>query len=291
MDKLLPPDKSFVGTWPTRRYAPVGRCIYCGTTEGKLTDEHIVPFGLLPKGMDWFLPKSTCENCAKITTKFEGSVQQGMLGPLRHKLGLKSRRKRPATHNVTFNYKEDGRIEEREISLNDFPPICIGFRWPPPGILRHVAPTSVFEGELVVRQDEAAVRKLIRDGESFKMGRVFTLDFARMLAKIAHAFAIAERGIASFEPILPDLILGKTDAAPYLIGGDASDTPEEYEAPLHYLGHLYAEISGTMYLLISIRLFARLGMPRYHIIVGRSTENPSLIKQTSQARAITFPAP
>jgi hypothetical protein len=81
-------------TWNAEKYASVGHCIYCGANEGEITDEHIIAFGLLPKGGDWFLPNASCTSCADITKRFEGSCQQAMLGPLRYKLGLKSRRKK-----------------------------------------------------------------------------------------------------------------------------------------------------------------------------------------------------
>ena len=46
-----------------RTYPPVGRCIYCGSTD-TLTDEHIIPLALNGTGL---LPKSSCVACAKIT--------------------------------------------------------------------------------------------------------------------------------------------------------------------------------------------------------------------------------
>ncbi len=33
--------------WKAEKYAPAGRCIYCGA-DADLTDEHIIPFALLP---------------------------------------------------------------------------------------------------------------------------------------------------------------------------------------------------------------------------------------------------
>lgn len=289
MREFAPPSTDYIGAYPRKRYAPINRCIYCGTTESDLTDEHIIPFGLLPKGMDLFLPKSSCRDCAKITSKFEGSVQQGMLGPLRHKMGLKTRRKRPTTHNVTFNFRQDGRLEYREIALVDFPAMCMGFRWLAPGILRRIAPTNIFEGELVVRQNPDELKKFIGDGEAFKIGRVAPGDFARMLAKIAHSFAMAELGADAFEPLLPDLILGKSETAPYLVGGDATEESSSVELPLHYLGPMYASVDEVLYLLIAIRLFSKMGMPRYHVVVGRSTQKLSFIQQTSHAKEVKFP--
>ena len=56
----------------SRRYAPVGRCIYCGAFSNALTKEHIIPFGLAGNAL--VLPKASCQTCAAITG---GSVAAG----------------------------------------------------------------------------------------------------------------------------------------------------------------------------------------------------------------------
>jgi hypothetical protein len=157
--------------WQGKRYSPVGQCIYCGADRCELSDEHIIPFGLLSKGIDWLLPKASCGDCAKITTKFEGSVQRGMLSPLRRRLGLKTRRKRPTMHNVTFNYP-DGGLAEQLIPMSEFPMVCLGFRWLAPGLLRGVPPQRNFEGEDVVRFAEGEMRKKATTTQAIKIGRV-----------------------------------------------------------------------------------------------------------------------
>jgi hypothetical protein len=91
-----------------------------------------------------------------------------------------------------------------------------------------------------------------------------------MLAKIAHSYAVAELGSDAFHPLLPDLILGTEDRAAYLVGGDASEFPLPDKEPyLHHVYLLNAMSGGIMYTLVSIRLFAVVGMPRYHVVVGR----------------------
>jgi hypothetical protein len=70
--------------WHADKYLPLGSCINCGETDPtQLTDEHIVPLALLPKGGDWFLPKSSCKACADITKRFERQVCGEMFGALR----------------------------------------------------------------------------------------------------------------------------------------------------------------------------------------------------------------
>ncbi|WP_217539485.1 HNH endonuclease, partial [Stenotrophomonas sp. GbtcB23] len=50
------------------RLAPVGASIYCGATDGRLTEEHIIPKGL---GGTLVLPQASCDDCAAITSLFE----------------------------------------------------------------------------------------------------------------------------------------------------------------------------------------------------------------------------
>ena len=227
-------------TWKIETHEPLGHCAYCSSTT-VLTDEHIIPFGLLPKGGDWFLPDSSCRACQKITTRFEGSVQQRMLGPLRHKMRLAAkskRRGRKDVHDVTYNYP-DGRLETKELPLEQMPTMCIGFDWPHPRLFRNLPPSDQVEGNLVLKYSESDLKGHL-SGRALKVGRVYPLDFARMLAKIAHVYAIAKYGPSSFDPLLPPLILdtdGKAgDLMTTLVGGDeTSPRPLPPQPVLHHL--------------------------------------------------------
>ena len=257
--------------WHIRSYDPVGHCIYCHSTSD-LSDEHIIPFGLLPKWGDWVLPKASCGECRKITKKFEGSVQQTMLGPLREKLGLKTRR-RPKKKYTREVHHRDGTVERRELSADDLPAICIGFGWQAPGLLRGVAPSNDLAGKIVFRYPEGELaRKADPNDAAIQFGRAYPMDFARMLAKIAHVGGIAEHGQSSFTPALPDLILGRDlMLSSYLVGGDTTERPED-EQVLHNIYRQDCRIQGVHYMMMAIRLFAFMGMPRYHIIVGKKTD-------------------
>lgn len=255
--------------WHAEKYPPVGHCIYCGSTES-LSDEHIIPFGLQPKGGDWFLPKASCEECAKITKGFEGSCLQGTLGSFRAKLNLKSRRKPKSTFEKTMIFRENDRTENKTVPLAELPTSCLGFNWQEAGLLRHIEPATEFEGELVVRYPKGEVEKYLREGEGIKLGRVRPLDYARMLAKIAHSYAVARFGESSFEPLLPNLIIGKDAHAPHLVGGDKSGAPlNDQPQTLHDIYPQACDIGDVPYLLIGLRLFAFMGMPRYLIATGK----------------------
>jgi hypothetical protein len=194
-----------------------------------------------------------------------------MFGPLRQQIDLKSRRKSKKSKSLIarFNYR-DGSLIDREIAINDFPFVCVGFRFRIPGIILGTPPTNRFEGERVVRYPTGSIEKTLRDGEAIRIAQISELDFAKMLAKIAHSYAIAKYGQDSFAPLLNDLILSRTDIAPYFVGGDIMEAPPDQAHLLHdVFRNDCRRDNGPPFLGVSIRLFACFGMPRYHVIVGR----------------------
>jgi len=214
-----------------------------------------------------------------------------MLGPLRQQLNLKSRRKKSGRIIARVNTR-DGRLIDREMAVEEFPRLCIGFRWPVPGILDGHTPSETFEGELVVRYEKGSIEKHATDEEAIRIGRVSTLDFAQMLAKIAHSFAVAKYGQESFSPLLRDLILGRSRAAPFLIGSDMSGAhPDQQPNVLHDISRSdVRRDDGQTFLGVSIRLFAFFGMPRYHVIVGtRMKEGPQHERLGGGTIAVAIP--
>jgi hypothetical protein len=274
--------------WYSEKYAPVGRCIYSRPGEehvAPFTDEHIIPFGLLPKGGDWFLPKSSCLACNNITKKFEDRCLRGMMGITRAKLDLKTRRKKARARPIDILFtKRAGGHETKQMDHRDLPHYFLGYKWPEPGIFRGQSPDSRdFHGEITVRSPKGELEKFIPgDGRGFRLATAISeMDFARMLAKIAHAYAFARCGPDTFDPMLLDFILGDAENASYLVGGDPAGPPPDQPDKLHdiYPVNCRIEPSGMEFLLVAIRLFAMVGMPRYHVVVGKQLKQLSLPKQ------------
>jgi hypothetical protein len=283
--------------WHAEKYPPLWRCIYCGETDrAKLTDEHIIPFALLPKGGDWFLPKSSCYACADITKKFETQVLYGMFGPLRQQLGLKVRNrgaKAKKTGRMPLRRNSrDGKIWDEEIEVTSFPTLCIGFKWPVPAIIFDEVPTNEYKGELFVRCRHDDVTRYASDVAAFRIGTIGPLNFAKMLAKIAHSYAIAKYGQEAFKPLLTPLILGRIDFGQYFVGGDASETLPDQLTILHDVFRMDCRRdNGPDYLGVAVRLFAMMGMPRYHVIVGRCLKAGPMSEKRGDTIAVEFPFP
>jgi hypothetical protein len=90
-----------------------------------------------------------------------------------------------------------------------------------------------------------------------------------MLAKIAHSYTVAQLGLNAFHPLLPDLILGTSSTPSHLVGGDISAPPPAAAPILHHIYLQNCQTAGTEYILVAIQLFSFMGMPRYHVVVGK----------------------
>jgi predicted esterase YcpF (UPF0227 family) len=100
-----------------------------------------------------------------------------------------------------------------------------------------------------------------------KIGSFHPSIFFRLIAKIGYSFAAAHIERRHLLPMLADVILGKTDKAPYLVGGELGEQgPTNYEHRLE----LREVIVGDKCLTLSvIHLFGNLGLPKYHAVVAQ----------------------
>ena len=94
-------------------------------------------------------------------------------------------------------------------------------------------------------------------------------EFFQMLAKIGHAYAVAEIGFSHFSPLLVDLILGRDDHLGHHIGTE-TENPGSKTTKLHTLALMSArDANGDELIVVNVGLFARLSAPPYHVVVGR----------------------
>lgn len=249
---------------------PVGKCIYCGSTEEPLKKEHIIPYGL--HGIK-ILPRASCKACQDITGSLEGYCQGTMLGPLRNALGFRSRKEKrkrqPQTVSVKFN---DGSRGALTLPAHETPgamalpvfPIARALRGLPPDHLGDTTDGGGFwhymqEDRLSLVSEKYGVQEIAVEGTADP------LRFARMLAKIAHVAAVADFGVDGFVHLTPSMILGENGMMNYLVG--CGGFIEELPTDRLHAGHtLIHDESGMIVSLV--RLFASLGAPTYHVVVG-----------------------
>ena len=95
------------------------------------------------------------------------------------------------------------------------------------------------------------------------------LAFYKLIAKIAHLFAVAELG-HTFAPYLINLIESKSPMfASHLIGSGLGDSPPPSDQlhEIEFVPSLVGPKSDEL-LRVRIRLFANLGCPNHYAIVG-----------------------
>jgi len=247
------------------RFDPVGRCIYCGATDA-LTREHIIPFSL---NGDLILPDASCRTCAKITGKIEGYVTRTMFGAFRAAYNMQTRnpKQRPKAFPVRPGRGVD-RAEPVLIPTGDFPvnmhlPVLPVARY-----LRGLPDTNTvrnagFWSWVDVEKGRAVARRL--GTRTINSNESHPAIFVQMLAKIGHAYAVSQYGVDGFEPLAVDWALDRKRTINYIVGCDETIPPQP-EPDLHRL-QLYVHAENRT-IACQVRLFAQLGAPLYHVVVG-----------------------
>src|SRR5262245_6631795 len=253
---------------PRRKYPSVGRCIYCGTKDGPLTLEHIVPEGL--GGRHEFIGAS-CGACAAITRDFEETCLRRMFGNARVRLDYPSKRKKQRPARLTVRTRVAGRTELLSLAVADVPDAIVLVPFDEARILRgdHTDRREFIAGVPWVYGVGIDPARHTALGIKGLTTPIHLHNLSRMRAKIAHGYAIAELGYGTFKELLPDLILGRTPNSPYLVGG--SLVPDPPRTALYELSHRWERSQDDQdYLVISIRLFAHLGAPTFSVVAGRA---------------------
>jgi hypothetical protein len=218
----------------------------------QLTDEHIVPFGL---GGRQKLREASCKVCQDITSKIETYCIEHLISHAREDLGIYGRRANRKTRRATAKRKATF--------------IAI-FRYAGIGLFGHV-PSTLGATLCIQRTTPDFDRRLAEQGAhtvNFRHGGYNAETFGRMLATIAHAYAVMHLGIGGFSPIAVNFIKGLAprETFNYLVGGEPSIAPRVAER--HALAHRWQSIAGKDYLVVDVRLFANLAMPLNHVVVG-----------------------
>jgi hypothetical protein len=189
---------------------------------------------------------------------------------------LPTRRKKDRPTELPFTVtNQDGSLQTHTLPVSEHPTTCIMFQFEPE-FQPATYDTKIWMGGLDKREVELVRKKY--GGKGFTGGAFHPMAFVQMLAKIAHAHAVAVCGLGSFEPLLLNMILNRPFGWGHFVGSRLGE--DILAEPFLHLVHLESRTVGTdMYLVAFIRLFAPLGAPRYHVAVGRLTpDSPALEK-------------
>jgi len=258
-----------------QKYSPANVCIYCGTRDD-LRDEHIIPSCLGGKGI---LPKSTCGKCSTITSKMERFALRGSLRAVRIYLKLRSRRPNDVPSKYPIQIEKDNQTKTIKLPLEEYPvllPLPI-FNTP-----TFLSGEKTAQGIEVIGLDtisfgpnpEVIGKKLGVKVISITPEKDYPNEFARMLGKIAYAFATAEIGLDKIDEafVLP-AILGKIDDIGRWVGTIRRET-QAIEGLLHRLK--LSIMNEKRILLGEVQLFASSMGPTCGVVIGKYKAKPLL---------------
>lgn len=250
-------------------------CIYCGTAAA-LEDEHVVPFGL---GGRQVLKRASCRTCATETGRLEQRLLRGQWWPYRQALGVVTRSRNYPKYRPVEVVPLAGEKRSAQVLSEDVP-VVLFFAFDAPSILEgKVRPETPFARHALIKQIKQGPERVLEGGvmrsllpwEKIEYPINFdSHDVIRFVAKVAHAFAILQRGPKACEEyFLPPIILGKTEGALTYVGGCSTELLKP-ELPGSAL-HATFERSVDDFLVVNVQLFRDTGAPPpiYEAVVGR----------------------
>ncbi|HEY0772022.1 MAG TPA: hypothetical protein VGD31_16965 [Sphingobacteriaceae bacterium] len=255
----------------TKVLADVGQCIYCRTTAGILQKEHIIPLGL---NGEHLLLHASCNNCADITKRFEQEVLRSALHASRTALKLHTRRPRERPTHFPLTIERDGQEELIQVSADEYLamlplplfmlPACLDLRPYDYGIEMPGVRFTQVAGKPAAELAETYQASAIGFQISYEI-----VAFARMLAKIAYGFAVAQYGLSAMRDvyIMPALLGCKDDIGRWV--GRIPVQPTKVSDSFHDVA--VGVIDGVI--IAHVRLFAQFPeTPEYTVVVGNLSE-------------------
>ena len=260
-------------------FPSLGKYIYCPNTDG-LTDEHTIPLCL---GGNQVIVDGSCKECQKATHAIEGHVCGRMFKALRvhHKIPTRRPKDRP-THLVVLDGTSPHDANPRQISVEEAPGVVVFPIFSQPTVIAGGPPRLLsFLSYSTTENARERISKL-RTVEGFSNVLTY-IDFnpsrfGRVLAKIAHAIAVAVFGNQVQSELAPLILDRHGNPFSHVGCGFPTILPAPTPNTLHQVGTDTVDINGVKYLFVQLRLFGYLGSPHgessvwppeYSILVGR----------------------
>jgi hypothetical protein len=243
----------------------IGRCIYCGTTQTGLTDEHVSPFGL--NGC-LILSKASCLNCNKATSSLEFHVLRHMWGAARTEMGYRTRNKKGAEERYPVTVIQGGVKTVLNLPLRDALKIVELPIFRPPGFLEERTETTL---ECISKDQFELVEPRTDLAKRLGVDEVCppTFDpstFARFIAKCSLGYAIESYGVDAFESFyVRSAILGNASDIGRWVGSSSVRELPVRKTPMS--GGF--KILPNDDVLVKIKLFPRFDGAEYVTVVGK----------------------
>jgi hypothetical protein len=195
---------------------------------------------------------------------------------------MQTRTRLPDEFPVILTYA-DGR-EERVMAPADMHPSALILpRFELPGLLSGREPDGNFRFQYTMWMRESDAFDEFKRSHGAVSAEVEVSikpqQLSRVLAKIAHSFAVAQLGLEGFTPLLLDLIHTRVVAnAPELVGSDPNTPP-----PATGVMHQLSIVPHERFVVVRIRLFASSSidgdhaMPVYIVVAGEKKPQHAVI--------------
>ena len=253
--------------FPQQIVGNVGQCIYCGTKEGKLTDEHIIPKGL---NGPFLLKKASCLECNRITSDFERDVLRKSLIEPRRGLDIPSKSKKNWPEYFELDVIKKGKEETIRLDPSDNFSMLIVPEYLQPSYFdgrkteKGISIYALTKGPVSGPSIDYLKNKY--DFEEFSKSVVWDANFPRLLAKIALGFAVARYGNDNFEKkyVIPYILGEKFDGISKWVGTAPDKIINDKEFHSVKVG-----VTDKGDAFVRIKLFGSWDVPEYLVVVGR----------------------
>lgn len=251
----------------------IGRCIYCGTTNQPLTDEHVIPYGL---NGNIKLLDASCVECAKITSRFERTILRDSLSVARAAFGSRTRNRKERDVLRPLGIVKDGIEQTINVHWKDQWKVIFLPVFPPPAFLDGRPYT---EGIFSNRADviniaddprEIAQRHNAEDViHTMRNPLKVATAYAQLVAKIGYGLAVERFGLSGIEEafVIPG-ILGESNDLGRWVGCDGQRTLPTTK--YHLWATRFNVTDGVI--TVRVKLFASANGTEYLVVVGRITE-------------------
>jgi hypothetical protein len=165
-----------------------------------------------------------------------------------------------------------GQEQQRiEISGNDLPLLYPAFTFPVASLLSGRPAGANVDINISFHYVQEEVVEFSKRHSAWETPNVYPVDFARMLAKIAHAYVASELTLDGFSPLLDRMIIDDNGTVGELLNfvGTDTETPPATSDLLTIGWQKNIYESGNKLVITTIRLFPFLGTPVYHVVTGK----------------------
>jgi hypothetical protein len=242
------------------------RCIFCNSSNGPFTDEHIIPEAL---GVDAFIQKATCTSCQRITSAVESQIIDNMFFHVRKHLGLKGKKRNDQKSSSKLDLGELT-SNRQSVQLDFYPTMLMMPRFDPASSFSRRSTGSDSRVDWLVYNFNCTANSLsdIHDG-SFAVSITDTVGFSQFVSKIALSFATAAGNETLYKSTAAKFIskkFGREELYNHQFDHMGCISPEvSTSEALHELEIGRIQWGGKELLAVKVRLFAKYGMPSYYV--------------------------